>query len=83
MLLHYSYKLGSRCSLGDYVGETGWDIFSLHYKLTSPINTVIDDAAMLDYQRIFHFLWRLKRVEYLLSASWSKDMNLGHLIQVL
>ncbi|CCI48015.1 unnamed protein product [Albugo candida] len=62
-------------------GETGWDIFSLHYKLTSPINSVIDDAAMLDYQRIFHFLWRLKRVEYLLSASWSKDMNLGHLIQ--
>nr|CCA14880.1 gammatubulin complex component putative [Albugo laibachii Nc14] len=62
-------------------GETGWDIFSLHYKLTSPINTVIDDIAMLDYQRIFHFLWRLKRVEYLLSGSWSKDMNLGHLIQ--
>uniref|UniRef100_K3WEA1 Uncharacterized protein n=1 Tax=Globisporangium ultimum (strain ATCC 200006 / CBS 805.95 / DAOM BR144) TaxID=431595 RepID=K3WEA1_GLOUD len=62
-------------------GDSGWDIFSLHYKLTSPVNTVINDAAMAQYQRIFHFLWRLKRVEHALSGSWSKDMNLGHMIQ--
>lgn len=63
-------------------GDSGWDIFSLHYKLTSPVNTVINEAAMTQYQRIFHFLWRLKRVEHALSGSWSKDMNLGHLVQV-
>lgn len=63
------------------LGDTGWDIFSLHYKLTSPVNTVINEAAMVQYQRIFHFLWRLKRVEHALSASWSKDMHL-RLIQV-
>ncbi|KAF1332532.1 Gamma-tubulin complex component, partial [Globisporangium splendens] len=62
-------------------GDSGWDIFSLHYKLTSPVNTVINDATMAQYQRIFHFLWRLKRVEHALSGSWSKDMNLGHMIQ--
>lgn len=58
------------------IGDTGWDIFSLHYKLTSPVNTVINEAAMMQYQRIFHFLWRLKRVEHALSGSWSKDMHL-------
>jgi gamma-tubulin complex component 3 len=62
--------------------DSGWDIFCLHYRLDAPINSVINDDAILEYQKIFDFLWRLKRVEYSLSGSWSKDMNLGHMIQV-
>ncbi|DBA01156.1 TPA: hypothetical protein N0F65_002291, partial [Lagenidium giganteum] len=60
--------------------DLGWNIFSLHYKLTAPINSVITDSTMRQYQRIFHFLWRMKRVEYSLSTSWSRDMNLVHQI---
>ena len=54
----------------------------LHYKLSSPINSVIDEPAMIEYQRIFHFLWRLKRVEYSLSSCWCRDMNLVHIVHV-
>ncbi|KAJ8578643.1 hypothetical protein ON010_g561 [Phytophthora cinnamomi] len=63
--------------------DTGWDIFSLHYNLQAPVNSVIPASSMLQYQQIFDFLWRLKRVEHSLSASWTKDMNLGHEVQVL
>ncbi|KAF4323419.1 hypothetical protein BBO99_00003135 [Phytophthora kernoviae] len=61
--------------------DTGWDIFCLHYNLQAPVNSVIPAATMLQYQQIFDFLWRLKRVEHSLSASWTKDMNLGHMVQ--
>ncbi|KAL7692532.1 putative gamma-tubulin complex component protein [Plasmopara halstedii] len=61
--------------------DTGWDIFCLHYNLQAPVNSVIPATSMLQYQQIFEFLWRLKRVEHSLSASWSKDMNLGHEVQ--
>ncbi|GLD97625.1 hypothetical protein PINS_up006315 [Pythium insidiosum] len=62
-------------------GDTGWDVFSLHYKVPSPINTVLNDAAMQQYQKIFHFLWKLKRVDHSLSTSWNKDMHLDHMIK--
>lgn len=29
---------------------------------------------------IFHFLWKLKRVEYTLSSSWSRDMNYFNIV---
>uniref|UniRef100_H3HB77 Uncharacterized protein n=1 Tax=Phytophthora ramorum TaxID=164328 RepID=H3HB77_PHYRM len=63
------------------VSDTGWDIFMLHYNLQAPLNSVIPASSMLQYQQIFNFLWRLKRVEHALSASWTKDMNLGHEVQ--
>lgn len=50
----------------------GWDVFTLDYHVDAPINTVFSPAAMLQYLQIFNFLWRLKRVEYTLSASWKK-----------
>lgn len=62
-------------------GDLGWDVFSLHYKVPSPINTIINDAAMQQYQTIFLFLWQLKRVEHSLSTSWSKDMHLEHILK--
>jgi gamma-tubulin complex component 3 len=62
-------------------GDDGWDVFSLHYKLPSPINTIINDTCMREYLRIFHFLWRLKRVEYSLSTCWCRDMNLTHIVR--
>ncbi|RHY25414.1 hypothetical protein DYB32_008326 [Aphanomyces invadans] len=64
------------------VGEEGWDVFALHYKLQAPLNTVIPDASMSEYLRMFSFLFKVKRVEYSLSTCWGRDMNLVHLISV-
>ncbi|EIE76966.1 hypothetical protein RO3G_01670 [Rhizopus delemar RA 99-880] len=50
--------------------DLGWDVFTLDYHVDTPINTVINPHAMVQYLQIFNFLWRLKRMEYTLSASW-------------
>ncbi|SPO36125.1 related to Spindle pole body component alp6 [Pseudozyma flocculosa] len=34
-------------------GDTGWDTFTLEYKVDSPVNTVLDTPAMIEYQTIF------------------------------
>ncbi|KAG8759034.1 Microtubule-nucleating Tub4p (gamma-tubulin) complex component [Serendipita sp. 396] len=53
-------------------GEIGWDVFTLEYKVDAPIDTVIDPDGMEKYLKIFHHLWRMKRVEGALSASWNR-----------
>lgn len=49
--------------------ETGWDTFTLEYRVDSPVNTVLDASAMAEYQQVFQHLWRMKRVEGSLSNS--------------
>ncbi|KAG8821864.1 Microtubule-nucleating Tub4p (gamma-tubulin) complex component [Serendipita sp. 399] len=53
-------------------GEIGWDVFTLEYKVDAPIDTVIDPEGMEKYLKIFHHLWKMKRVEGALSASWNR-----------
>lgn len=53
-------------------GEIGWDVFTLEYKVDAPIDTVVDPEAMESYLKIFHHLWRMKRVEGALSALWNR-----------
>ena len=50
--------------------EQGWDVFSLEYTMNPPLTTVFTEAAMGKYLRVFNFLWRLKRVEHSLCATW-------------
>ncbi|KAL6744735.1 Spc98 family-domain-containing protein [Haematococcus lacustris] len=52
-------------------GESGWDVFSLTYDIRGPLATVFTPQAMTKYLRVFHLLWRLKRVETSLSGSWT------------
>lgn len=52
--------------------ETGWDTFTLEYRVDSPVNTVLDATAMAEYQQIFLHLWKMKRVELCLNASFGK-----------
>lgn len=51
-------------------GEIGWDSFVLDYKVDPPIDTILDPKAMEGYQRLFVQLWKLKRVDSALTASW-------------
>uniref|UniRef100_V5EHM4 Uncharacterized protein n=1 Tax=Kalmanozyma brasiliensis (strain GHG001) TaxID=1365824 RepID=V5EHM4_KALBG len=58
-------------------GDTGWDTFTLEYKLDSPVNTVLDNQAMIGYQTIFTHLWKIKRVELALNSSWLRLHETG------
>jgi len=61
-------------------GDTGWDIFSLFYRVEAPVTTVISAQMMKGYLRIFNFLWRVKRVEHSLSSIWTQHMKSAHLL---
>lgn len=50
--------------------ELGWDVFSLEYVFAPPLTTIFTENAMGKYLRVFNFLWRLKRVEHSLCATW-------------
>ncbi|BFZ64754.1 Microtubule-nucleating Tub4p (gamma-tubulin) complex component [Saitoella coloradoensis] len=53
-------------------GETGWDVFTLEYKVESPVDVVVTPECARGYLRVFNFLWSIKRVEYALAAIWRK-----------
>jgi gamma-tubulin complex component 3 len=55
--------------------ETGWETFMLEYRVDSPVNTVLDATAMSEYQQIFAHLWKMKRVELCLNASFAKMIS--------
>ncbi|KAJ3677077.1 hypothetical protein LUZ60_002801 [Juncus effusus] len=51
-------------------GNTGWDVFSLEYEATKPLDAIFNCTVMNKYLRIFNYLWRLKRVEDSLTHIW-------------
>jgi len=62
-------------------GDLGWDSFTLEYRVDEPVNTVLDGNAMLGYQVIFNHLWKIKRVELALGASWEKLLSAGNMLR--
>lgn len=56
-------------------GDTGWDVFSLDYHVDGPIRTVFTPECMIMYLRVFNFLWRAKRMEYILALIWKNQMS--------
>ncbi|WFD20765.1 Microtubule-nucleating Tub4p (gamma-tubulin) complex component [Malassezia caprae] len=52
-------------------GDTGWDTFTLEYRVESPVNAVLDASAMAGYQLLFHYLWQLNRVSSSVSSAWA------------
>ncbi|RWW82821.1 hypothetical protein BHE74_00008691 [Ensete ventricosum] len=51
-------------------GNRGWDVFSLEYDATAPLDTIFTASVMKKYLKIFNFLWKLKRVEHALIGTW-------------
>ena len=49
-------------------GDTGWDIFSLNYKVDLPISTLFTGQIMEKFFQVFKFLWHIKRVDFRLKA---------------
>ena len=65
------------------VGATGWEAFTLDYACGPPCDVVLSASAMAAYRRAFTFLWRLKRVEYSLTAAWRKHCTTARLLPQL
>lgn len=53
---------------------SGWDIFSLTYRVDGPISAIFTEEKVRDYVEIFRQLWRTKRVEHALTSLWSSQM---------
>lgn len=61
-------------------GDNGWDIFMLQYKVSLPLCVIFNDLNMSDYQRLFVFFWKLKRLEFTNDHEiWHKFMNQSHI----
>ena len=63
-------------------GDQGWDVFSLEYDASVPLDTVFTASVMKRYLRIFNFLLKLRRVEHALIAVW-KTMKPNRILQHL
>lgn len=55
---------------------TGWDVFTLDYKVDFPINVIITGPAMEQHVRLSHFLWSLRRVSFGLTGCWARILSL-------
>ncbi|KAK4627308.1 Spindle pole body component alp6 [Fulvia fulva] len=51
-------------------GEIGWDVFTLEYRIDSPLDVIVTPWANKQYLKVFNFLFRVKRVEFALSTTW-------------
>lgn len=51
-------------------GESGWDVFSLHYELGPPLSSLFTPAALASYRRVSRLLWRLRRADRGLGVAW-------------
>lgn len=55
--------------------DTGWDCFTLEYKVSPPCDVVITQWANTQYLKIFNVMLRVKRVEFSLNTTWRKCMT--------
>ena len=60
-------------------GDSGWDVFSLDYKVTGPISAVFGRRTVTRYLMLFNSLWRAKRMEWILARVWTRQTSLHKL----
>ena len=66
----------------DEEGVDPWDHVCLEYVINSPLDAIVHRDAMDSYHRVFMFLFRLKRVEWMLNNSWRQSTALNHAILI-
>ncbi|KAL7535972.1 hypothetical protein ACHAXR_006839 [Thalassiosira sp. AJA248-18] len=59
-----------------------WNFVYLDYKINSPLDAIVHASAKDIYRRVFLFLFRLKRVEWMLNNSWRQSTTLNHAILI-
>lgn len=64
-------RLDVQIDVSDDATNVGWDVFSLTYRVEdAPLNTVFSPKVMAAYLLIFRLLWKLKRVQHLMSVGY-------------
>ena len=59
-------------------GDIGWDIFCLEYAVKLPLKIIFNNKLLKDYQKIFLFFWKIKRIKYSqINCMWKKIKNLN------
>lgn len=53
-------------------GNIGWEVFTLEYKINDlPIDNILNyNQGLLEYLKMFHFLWKLRHLQYLLNEDF-------------
>lgn len=59
-----------------------WNCICLEYVIDSPLDAIVHTTAIESYHRVFMFLFRLKRVEWMLNHSWRQSTTLNHAILI-
>lgn len=60
-------------------GDTGWDIFVLEYNVDTPLNVIFTKPVLKEYQKLFFFFWKLKRLEFSHDHQiWRNFMTYSH-----
>lgn len=67
-------RLDARMLLPSH-GDIGWDCFTLEYKIDAPVDVIVTDWGNRQYLKVFNFLWKIKRVEFVLATTWRKCMT--------
>ncbi|KAL9054851.1 MAG: hypothetical protein Q9162_003883 [Coniocarpon cinnabarinum] len=57
------------------MGDIGWDVFTLEYKVDAPVDVIVTPHANIQYLKIFNFLWRVKRVDFALATTWRRSVT--------
>lgn len=70
ILSNLDVRLLSNDQTGSTVSATGWDVFALDYRVTFPIDCVLDPQSMQEYSKLSRYIWGLKRLECVLSRCW-------------
>lgn len=62
-------------SVNNVSGSIGWDVFTLDYILEEPLRLIVynNNIGLKNYLKLFNFLWRLRRYDFLLSKSWTNN----------
>ncbi|ODV58672.1 Spc98p ASCRUDRAFT_10014 [Ascoidea rubescens DSM 1968] len=71
----YLNRIDARIIELDNGNNIGWDVFTLDYRINdNPISLILNSGNsnlnLREYLRMFNFLWKLKRIDYLLNESW-------------
>jgi gamma-tubulin complex component 3 len=55
--------------------DIGWDVFTLEYKISPPVDVIVTPYGSKQYLKVFNLLWRVKRVEFALGTVWRRCMT--------
>lgn len=60
---------------------TGWDVFTLDYKVEAPLDIILSTVAMSQHANISHFLWSLRRVYFTMQGCWNRVQQMQRTIR--